>query len=485
MKSQTKGLIAFLVVGLVGAGGYFFFNAQSKPKTVFAVSINDTYTRMADMLEGMRESKLMTLGDVVSTEGEMTFELAGDIEEDPELGAMADVLNGMGVNYNLEYDQNGKKMFLDLEIMAEDEKVFAAKVYAKDDLTYFFVEELFDKYIGIEDMNLFEDDTNIEDLSKEIEYLAEKTKDLLIDSMLDEYFETEETTVTINGEELNVTENTFKLDQERAKAVMEFIIKGLKDDEKAVDAIVKIADFGEEELTKEEVIKSFDEALADLEKDGVDFPEVVYSIYTEGMMKKVVKHDLELTYKDEYMDEPQVIQVVYDIYENSDDNSVEYFELMIDGEKTGTLEVVLVTDEKTEYHLEVFQEGTSVFKAKLIVESSEEEVVENKEYKTSWSMKVEANIEGQDLAFTINVDSVVKAIDEVTSPDAGLLVMYDDLTPAEQEDIQSQMLELMGLLGPLMGGTDYDYDYNDDYDYEYDYDDYDFDEYDFEFEQYQ
>ncbi len=434
------------VVLIVLLGAIAYISLSVNPKSVFIASINNTYTQMSNVMSGLRESKFATLSreKPVSLITEVDFEF-GHSEGLQELEMIAEMLEGLGINYSIEQDLLNKKLYMDFRALFEEEKILGANVFAEDGVTYFFIQEFFDHYVGVDDIDLFqEDETDVVELLDDVEILVEKTKTLFLKSLKNDYFSSEKTDITLNGEQVSVTRNTFDLDETRIKEMLEYVINGLKKDEKALESLKNIANYSSNEnLSKEEIIEGLDEAIAEIPNLDLDGFEMSYSIYVKGLLNKIVKHDFMISYND--YNGAQTVNII-----NYNRDKINVFEFYNNDEMVLSFELLENDEETSKFGIFVYENGEQIFAIELEMKFTETEIEKDKHYESELNLNLKVTMEDDNIIFGMNAITELEVLERIYEPSRGVLIKYDDMTEMQIENMEQTLEDLFGGIAEML-----------------------------------
>ncbi|MDE5888478.1 MAG: hypothetical protein K2H20_00490, partial [Bacilli bacterium] len=86
--------------------------------------------------------------------------------------------------------------------------------------------------------------------SEDINYLIEKISQLLVDSIDESKLSKSDSSITIDGKTIKVTDNKYEIDYKTMVNTVNFVIDGIIKDEKSLELISKMYDVSEEDLKK-------------------------------------------------------------------------------------------------------------------------------------------------------------------------------------------------------------------------------------------
>ncbi len=291
-KKKNKGLIIgivlFIIVAL-GALGYFviypfimktYFN---NPKNVYETTIKSAFKNISTTTNDLVHNK--AIYDV-----NVTF--------DSNIETFKD-FSGYTFNVNIGVDPENKLLQEEFSIKDANETDHFYKYYLKNNKIYEkYSGSIYHDYIYRGEANpesandlfkLFNSNDLFETSNKldndEFEYVVNKLSDIIIGSIDENKLSKEDSSVTINGKTLKVTNNKYKIDKETISNTTKYIKDEISNDDKTMDIIAKLMDIEKSEL--KDALKNFeiDEELEN--EDNKDFYYTV-SIYTYGTKNEIV-----------------------------------------------------------------------------------------------------------------------------------------------------------------------------------------------------
>jgi len=432
-KSSKKVwiIISVIILLLVAAAvaGVIYLKSSKKPEKIFAKAIEETF----DMSENENDN-------VNARSGKIELELSAQIEaDDPEIKAINEFLKAIKVKSTTEIDLDKKILNENLVAIYNNEEIISADALIQNETIYFYLNEIYSKYIEVNDYYLegldlstiFENNTEVvsEDLVKDI-------KQILLDEVNSREFIQEK--VEVNGEKVQKSTLRFT-----PREILEIAVKLMN----------KVNEYETIEGL-EDLIEELEYAIEDAE-DTENYAEI--SIYTKGLKNDVVKTDIVLINVED--DEA----IIFEINKNSEKETV--INLLMNEESAKVsgaeklVELIITSEDKNKGTIEFkmnIEEYTAALKVKYVVDYN-------------------AKIEERDTSNSIMIDDITEA---------DFMEMYENAQENEMlysiiqlfitNSMESQVYDYEDEYDYL---DDYDYDYLDDYDYDY-LDDYDYDYFD-------
>lgn len=443
-------VIGIILIIVLVFGTYMFL--MNKPKNIFASAINRTYKEFKVGLNSIYDNKIAQLAkeNVVISDIKLTLSSEANTENE-SLQAIFDIIDNLAFNMTYSRDIPNKKMALDVNAKLEDENLIDFHLYNENNNSYLYIEEVYDKYLELKglDLSSIYEESNTED----IEYLVDKIKELLIDSLKDEYFEKGKVTIDINGEKVETTKSTFILTYTRIKDITLYIIENLRKDDKTIDALVNFNEqISDDIVTKGDIEKSLDDLIKEIKKDEYDDSitnEIRISVYVKGLFNEAVKY--ELTSINE--DDTTVMSIEYLMYQNNDGYDVNQFIMENDEIETINLVIEKISDTKNKYRLTLNDDtGELIGIINWEVETETREVEVDKEYETKKKVTIALiDPDNNESTFGFNIDVNTKIGGKVEKISNIEMVDINELSEEEQAEITENLYMLMlKLIGQLM-----------------------------------
>lgn len=443
-------VIGIILIIVLVFGTYMFL--MNKPKNIFASTINRTYKEFKVGLNSIYDNKIAQLAkeNVVISDIKLTLSSEANTENE-SLQAIFDIIDNLAFNMTYSRDIPNKKMALDVNAKLEDENLIDFHLYNENNNSYLYIEEVYDKYLELKglDLSSIYEESNTED----IEYLVDKIKELLIDSLKDEYFEKGKVTIDINGEKVETTKSTLILTYTRIKDITLYIIENLRKDDKAIDALVNFNEqISDDIVTKGDIEKSLDDLIKEIKEDEYDDSitnEIHISVYVKGLFNEAVKY--ELTSINE--DDTTVMSIEYLMYQNNDGYDVNQFIMENDEIETINLVIEKISDTKNKYRLTLNDDtGELIGIINWEVETETREVEVDKEYETKKKVTIALiDPDNNESTFGFNIDVNTKIGGKVEKISNIEMVDINELSEEEQAEITENLYMLMlKLIGQLM-----------------------------------
>ena len=417
-------IIAILVVALIG--GVIYYKYSTTPDKIFKKAIENVFE--------MSEKEQARSGKI---ELEMSLELEAN---DPEIKAANEILKALKLKCITEVDLDKKILNENISAMYDDEEIITASALIQNETMFFYLEEIYNKYIrvneeyleGIDLSQLFETTTNVID-----EETINDIKQILLDSIEDRDFSKDK--VELDGK--NAQKSTLKLTTNEFLEILLSILDRVYEKQPS------------DEL--EELIESLEEGIEELE-DEEDIP--IYaeiSIYTKGIKNEFARAEVALINTD--VDEAMAI-----VFDQKSENEIAISYLMNErnAKVSGAKKLFEITIKEN-------NENSGTIKLKMDIEEDYSVAI-----KVKYSVDYNAKIKARDTSNNIDMDSLT---------DEDFDEMYENVL---ENEMLYEILDSMGAFDTIEDYDDFyydDYDWDDyDYDYDYDYDDYYYEDYDWD-----
>lgn len=222
-KKIIVTIIIIVAIGLLVAGGILLYQNYSNKNRIIT-SFNDLKTSL---------TKTFKLDSIeTNTSIKQTVTGSTKININPMFGNSSDGtdviignLNNTTFNYEYRLDTESKRMYMDGSLLLNSTELLGLNFYQIEDISYTFLRNIFDKYIVMEDSDIF---TYLEESKKatdDINYIYDK----IIESLGN----------NITNDDIKVTnvdlkkKITLELNSKRLNEISKNIVNDLKKDDKA------------------------------------------------------------------------------------------------------------------------------------------------------------------------------------------------------------------------------------------------------------
>ena len=227
-KKKTIAIIVIIIaVGLLVAGGILVYQNYSN-KNRIVTSFNELKADLEKVIPLNNENSNAPIKQTVT--GTTTFNI------NPLLGNSSDGsdiiinnLNSSSFNYQYRLDTEAKKMYLEGSLVQNAAETLGINFYQNENISYIFLRNIFDKYIMINDNDIF---TYLEENQKaidDINYIYDKVVESLGNNIT-----SDDIKVSTENNEKKIS---LELDEKRLNEISNNIINDLKNDNRAKEIL--------------------------------------------------------------------------------------------------------------------------------------------------------------------------------------------------------------------------------------------------------
>lgn len=290
-KKKVMGIVAILIIAVIGCVLIAYgFNVFRSPKNITITTI-DTLSK--DLFSGLnQEGTIESFYDFMENTDKIRMQADLDITLDEKLG-----LGFSQIGLDMDYTENkeAQKSSVDMTYALDAQNMALSMIFA-DNKAYMMVKDAFQRYY-YEDQEFQSFFANVEYVNYDI--FRELFIESLKNSLKDDDFASEKTTITVNGEEVKVTKNSVPLDNTRTTAILEEFYKQIQNNEEAMNILVDVS--GE---TKEDIIASMNDQITagkeNLTDDNTTESFPTLSVYIKGfnevLLTELGDEDLKFQY---------------------------------------------------------------------------------------------------------------------------------------------------------------------------------------------
>ena len=299
-KKLLIAIIVILVLIILGLVGYFIIypaivKKNTTPKRVYTETINTVFKDFSNKVTApIHEKGIYDVNFILETNiGELEkfsgYTYGANVGIDPanklvQYGAYINSPTGKENSfYSYFKDGNNYQRFSDY-----DKLVLTGSIKDNKDNPQSTEDMLNNTYHSLLDLG--------SRISKEdAAYLIDKVRALLVDSLDENKLYREDASIKINDENLKVLAHKYTMDKENQKRTTNFILNGIKVDEKSMDILAKLT--GQDKKDIDEAIKQMmeeqpedvsEDLRTDEEKEKDKDETIEFTIYTYGLKSEVV-----------------------------------------------------------------------------------------------------------------------------------------------------------------------------------------------------
>ncbi len=219
-------IVIIVIIGLLVAGGVLLYqNYSNKHRIITSFEeLKAALTETFDITENTNNNSNNSNEQTIT--GNTTFyinPLFGNSEDGSDV--VIGNLNNSTFNYEYRLDTESKRMYMDGSLLLNATELLGINFYQAEDISYIFLKNIFDKYITVEDNDIFKYLEESEKAADDINYIYSKITTSISDN--------------VNSNDIKVTnvdgkkKISLELDGKRLNEISKNIVKDLKKDDKA------------------------------------------------------------------------------------------------------------------------------------------------------------------------------------------------------------------------------------------------------------
>ena len=226
-KKIIVTIVIIVAIGLLVAGGILVYQNYSN-KNRIVTSFNELKTALTETLNLDKNTTNTKITQTVT--GSTRFNInpmLGNSEDGSDV--VISNLNNSTFNYEYRLDTESKRMYMDGSLLLNATEMLGINFYQAEDISYVFLRNIFDKYIVIENSDIF---TYLEENNQavdDVNYIYDKIKESLGND--------------ITADDIKVTNQdgkkkiSLELNEERLNDISKNIVNDLKKDKKAKEIL--------------------------------------------------------------------------------------------------------------------------------------------------------------------------------------------------------------------------------------------------------
>ena len=226
-KKVIATIIIIIAVGLLVAGGILIYQNYSNKNRIIT-SFNELKTALEETLNLNKEDESTSIKQTVT--GSTTFNIntmLGNSEDGTDV--IINNLNSSTFNYEYRLDTESKRMYLDGSLLLNNIEMLGINFYQAEDISYVFLRNIFDKYIVIEDSDIFSYLEENKTTKEDINYIYDK----IIESLGNNVTTDDIKVTSVDGKK----KISLELNEKRLNEISKVIIDDLKKDNKAKEIL--------------------------------------------------------------------------------------------------------------------------------------------------------------------------------------------------------------------------------------------------------
>ena len=226
-KKIIVTIVIIVAIGLLVAGGILVYQNYSN-KNRIVTSFNELKTALTETINLDKNTTNNKITQTVTGSTRLNINpMLGNSEDGTD--AIIGNLNNSTFNYEYRLDTESKRMYMDGSLLLNATELLGINFYQAEDISYVFLRNIFDKYIVIENSDIF---TYLEESNQAVEdvnYIYDK----IIES-LGNNITTDDIKVTNQDGKKKIS---LELNEERLNEISKNIVNDLKKDDKAKEII--------------------------------------------------------------------------------------------------------------------------------------------------------------------------------------------------------------------------------------------------------
>ena len=227
-KKKTIAIIVIIIaVGLLVAGGILVYQNYSN-KNRIVTSFNELKADLEKVIPLNNENSNTPIKQTVT--GTTTFTINpifGNSSDGSDI--IINNLNNSSFNYQYRLDTEAKKMYLDGSLVLNAAETLGINFYQNENISYIFLRNIFDKYIMINDNDIFSYLEENQKAIDDINYIYDKVIESLGNNIT-----SDDIKVSTENNEKKIS---LELNEKRLNEISNNIINDLKNDNKAKEIL--------------------------------------------------------------------------------------------------------------------------------------------------------------------------------------------------------------------------------------------------------
>ena len=240
-----KILLPILLIGGIIFGGYYYYHNY----------LNNSNNIIKNKIKKINESLI----DELNKESDFnSFKVNGLVKFDIDLGKenkkIAELVNNLSIQLDSEINVKKEIASIDFNAKYLDKKPISIKTYTENNKYYFYLDNIYDKYIEISNMDELnnikelENKTNIKINNNDIKIMINSFSEALTKALNNTKIERKEETITINNQSIKANNYYLNLKNQEINDFFLNILNTLKDDKDYRNVIKKVDEDNIDEL---------------------------------------------------------------------------------------------------------------------------------------------------------------------------------------------------------------------------------------------
>lgn len=310
-EKHSLKIITLIIILIIILGGVYYYYKEfySNPQFIITNIIKKADQKLNNEISEIDEYNCFKINGLIN----FNLDFRKDYQE------LASIISNISLQINGEIDQNSNEKILNLNTKYKDNELLNVKTYQKEKNDYIYLEDIFDKYLLIED-NEISNNINIFTKTKDLKITKDSFIKALATASSDLKFQRKETEITISKQNYQVNENYIELKDNELNSFLIKILNLLLEDKDFLGAFGNITN-NENQKIKEDI----EEIINELKKEPFNG---IYklSFYTERNLKQNL-----ISIREEIRQEKEQIIITIDVVkQNLIKASINYNDSYID-----------------------------------------------------------------------------------------------------------------------------------------------------------
>ena len=224
-----KILLALIIIGGIGVGGYFLYQEKfNNPKSIVRKILEESNNNLNELLINEKDNSKYKVNGLVKV----------DVNLGKEDAKIASILKDINFQFSGEVDPNESIANIDINTKYKNEKLIDLKTYFENNITYILLDGIYDKYLKIENENNNEE--NIENIKinvNDIQVLIKSLGSAFKEEITKYDFNQEKIVITIDGKDVSTLNNYLILKDNDVNKLINNIFQTMGNNSDALKAI--------------------------------------------------------------------------------------------------------------------------------------------------------------------------------------------------------------------------------------------------------
>ncbi len=224
-----KILLALIIIGGIGVGGYFLYQEKfSNPKSIVRKILEESNNNLNELLINEKDNSKYKVNGIVKV----------DVNLGKEDAKIASILKDINFQFSGEVDPNESIANIDINTKYKNEKLIDLKTYFENNITYILLDGIYDKYLKIENENNNEENIgNIKINVNDIQVLIKSLGSAFKEEITKYDFNQEKIVITIDGKDVSTLNNYLILKDNDVNKLINNIFQTMSNNSDALKAI--------------------------------------------------------------------------------------------------------------------------------------------------------------------------------------------------------------------------------------------------------